>query len=256
MRSMKHRAWLLFALATALAGAATASAQVTDQDVPLAGATSVRLNVSGHVHVVFDDTAAGGNVRLHVINNGPSSPPMHVSTSRVGGRLTVTITGPSSSLLPFVGPTGYEVHVTIPAAIPLDLREFDGHVQIDRITAPTQIYNAVGAIDVVEADALLTAEADAGNIHVGSANNTLNLTDANGSITASLANGWHGKQVRLETSNGDIMLAVPPDLHGSFDVTSADGTVKNPMKSTSHAPSIFLLAEKGNVTIAIASPSP
>jgi hypothetical protein len=240
---------LVFLLATALAAlsAAHAVAQSNDQDVAVSGASEVRINVSGHVHIVPDNAAQ--SVHLHLVDNGPSTPPMKVTSSRVGSRLSITITGPSASLLPFLGPTGYEVRITVPANLAIDLREFDGHVQVDRVSSPTQIYNAEGSVDVTSASAPLTTEADAGNITVGSSNNTLNLSTGTGNITAAITSDWHGRQIRFEASNGNIALTAPPDLRATFDLTTDNGTVTNPLHSTPRAPSVFMLAQQGNITV-------
>jgi hypothetical protein len=251
---MKKLPSLVCALALVLGPAAPAVAQTSDHEVPLAGAATVRINVSGSIHVTFDSAAT--SVKIHSIDRGPSSPPLKVASGKAGSRLTITITGPAASMLPFNGESGYETQVTVPAGASLDLREFSGHVQIDRIASPTQVYDAEGTIDVGQAAAPLTAEADAGDITVAGADSTLNLTAGTGNIVARLNAGWHGQQVRLETTKGNMKLTAPPDLRASFDLTSAGGTVTNPLHSTPHAPSVFMLAEQGNIAIATATPSP
>src|ERR1700739_4281610 len=101
------RAFLPAALAALFCVAGTAAhAQVLDREIPVSGATALRLNVSGSVRLI----AASGitSVRLHVVDYGPKTPPLHVTTSKTGTRLTLSITGPSQNILPFVGASGYE----------------------------------------------------------------------------------------------------------------------------------------------------
>jgi hypothetical protein len=236
----------VLALALALVLPSLSSAQTTDQELPIGHATTLRLNVSGSVHAI----AVPGlqSVSFHVIDSGPSTPPMSITTSHTGLRMNVSITGPSQSVLPF-GASGYELQVSYPAQMRLDLREFAGRVHIDRVTEPMQIYDANGNIVVDDARAALTAEDDNGNIAVGNARAMLMLTVGNGNVSAGLAPGWRGKLVRLEASNGNLNLAVPAGFAAQFDLSSAGGTVSNPLRSRAKGPLVFMLAEQGNVSI-------
>src|SRR5579863_4281411 len=127
-------------VAVALVAAMPALAQVSDRQYELSGANELRLNVSGNVHVMPSATAQ--TISFHVIDYGPPIPTMKFTDSRSGKRLTISVTGPSQSILPFNGPTGYELQVTYPASLKLDLREFAGHVQADRLSAEAQLYDA------------------------------------------------------------------------------------------------------------------
>ncbi len=237
----------LFA-ALALAIVPRASAQVTDRELPVGSATTLRLSVSGAIHVI--PVAGLTSVRFHVVDSGPSTPPMKLNTSRVGSRMNVSITGPSENILPFVGASGYELQLSYPARMHLDLREFSGRVHVDAVTASMQIYDADGNIVVDTASAPLTAEADSGDISVSGARTSITLSAGNGNVTAALAPGWRGSLVRLESSNGNLHLSVPPGFRAHYDVTSGSGQVSNPLRSVSKAPLVFMLAEQGNVSIA------
>ena len=237
--------WLALGLALILPS--LSSAQTTDRELPTGNATTLRLSVSGSVSVM----AVPGlhSVAFHVIDSGPSTPPMSIATSRTGSRMNVSITGPSQRLLPFLGASGYELQISYPARMRLDLREFAGNVHIDRVTSPTQIYDANGSIVVDDADAALTADDDNGDIAVTSARAMLMLTVGDGSVNAALAPGWSGKLVRLEASNGNLRLAVPAGFAAQFDLSSGGGTVTNPLHSRAKSPLVFMLAEQGNVSI-------
>jgi len=239
---------VLFA-ALALAFVPLASAQVTDRELPVGSATTLRLNVSGAIHVM--PVAGLTSVKFHVVDNGPSIPPMTLNTSRTGSRMNVSITGPSENILPFVGASGYELQLSYPARMHLDLREFAGRVHVDDVTASMQIYDADGNIVVDNASAPLTAEADSGDIAVTNARSSITLTVGNGNVAAALAPGWRGTLVRLEASNGNLHLGVPAGFRGRYDVTSGSGHVSNPLRSVPKAPLVFMLAEQGDVSIAI-----
>jgi hypothetical protein len=223
-------------------------AQVSDREIVLGNATALRLNVSGSVHVV--PMAGLSSVKFHVVDYGPSTPPINVTTSRTGKRLNISITGPSQALLPFNGATGYELYVSIPEDVRLDLREFAGRIHIDTVPAPMQLYAAQGDIVIDDAAQPVTAEADAGNISVGSARNSLTLSAGSGNVDATLAQGWRGSLVRLEASTGNLTLHVPAGFRGKYDLSSGGGEVSNPLRSVAGAPLVFMLTEQGNIAIA------
>jgi Putative adhesin len=245
------RRFALPALATVAVIAATmqASAQVSDRELPVGNATTLRLSVSGSIHVM--PVAGLTSVKFHVIDSGPSTPPMQLKTSRVGGRMNVSLTGPSSNLLPFVGASGYELQLSYPAKMHLDLREFSGRIHVDTVPASMQLYDADGNILVDSASAALTAEADAGDISVTGARTTLSLTASSGNVNAALAPGWRGSEVRMEASNGNLHLVVPAGFKAHYDVTSGSGHVSNPLRNVPAGPLVFMLTEQGDASIAI-----
>lgn len=242
------RAFLSAALVVACAGGSghVAAAEVVDRTIPTGGAATLRLNVSGTVHVTPSESAR--EITIHVANYG-KTPPLHVTSTKTGSRLTVSITGPGKSALPFVGASGYELQVSYPANLKLDLREFSGNVHVDRVTAPMQIYNAEGPILVDDARSALTAEADLGDITVTNAHGMVELTCGTGNATATLARGWNGNLVRMESSQGNLTLHVPSNFRASFDLTSASGSVTNALRPTPHAPLVFMLTGQGNVAV-------
>jgi hypothetical protein len=245
----RHRPALFAAAAVllALAGFASAPAQVVDREIPLERARALRLNVSGPIHLI--PVAGANDVAFHVIDNGPSTPPIDVKVERDGTRLDVSITGPSENVLPFAGASGYGLEVRYPATIPVDLREFSGTVKVDRVSAPMQIYDMDGNIAVDDARSSLTAQADRGSITVSSAHARLMLTTIDGDVTAVLGAGFAGKLVRLESQNGNLSLAVPAGFTGHYDLTAAAGNVHNELRSHPRGALVFMLAEQGNVSV-------
>jgi hypothetical protein len=247
------RAYLLAALVAACcAPAGMASAATFDRDVPTQGAAVLRLNVSGSVRIV--PTSGLGSIQLHVTDYG-KTPPFNVTTAKIGSRLTITVSGPSKSILPFVGATGYELQVNVPENMKLDVREFSGQLHVERVTAPMQLYDADGSIIVDDAGSALTAQSDSGDVTVANARGMLELTCAAGNATATLSKNWNGNLVRMESAKGDLTLNVPSSFRARFDVTTGDGKVTNPLRNTPHAPLVFMLAEQGNVSVVVAPKS-
>jgi hypothetical protein len=245
----KMRNWFAaVALAATVALAApNAGAQVSDRVLPVGNATSLRLNVSGSIHVI--PVAGLTSIKFHVVDNGPSIPPMSVRASRSGTRLDVSITGPDQSVLPFAGASGYELQLQYPAGVHLDLRQNAGRVHVDNVPVSMQLYDAQGNIVVDNTAAQLTAYAAAGDISVSNARTSITLTADTGNVSAGLAPGWRGSLVRLEASNGNLHLSVPSGFKAHYDITSAAGHVSNPLRSTSAGPLIFMLTEQGDVSI-------
>jgi hypothetical protein len=233
--------------ALVLAIAPRASAQVTDRELPMGSATTLRLNVSGSIHVI--PVAGLTSIKFHVVDSGPSTPPMTLNTSRSGSRLNVSITGPSQNILPFVGASGYELQLQYPAGVHLDLRENSGRIHVDNVPASMQLYDGEGDIVVDGAAAQLTAYAAAGNIAVTNAHTSVTLTVDTGNVSATLAPGWRGSLIRLEASNGSLHLSVPAGFRAHYDVTSGSGHVSNPLRNAAASPLVFMLTEQGDVSI-------
>lgn len=226
----------------------SARAQAIDREFPQGGMNELRLNVNGNVHVMPSSDAQ--SIKLHVVDYGPPLPELRFTESRIGKRLTISLTGPTQTLLPFTGPSGYELQVTYPASMQLDLREFSGTVQADRLVGATQIYDANGDIAISGALGAVTAESDNGSVSLTDAHANVQLTSSNGSVKAQLAAGWRGTLVRIESSNGALSLTVPPGFRGDYDLTTADGAVHNALRTVKGAPVVFMLTQSGDVNVA------
>ena len=87
------------------------------------------------------------------------------------------------------------------------------------------------------------------NLAPRNARGMVELTCGNGNANATLAHNWAGNLIRMESSQGNLTLNVPQAFRGRFDLTTAQGTVTNPLRTTPHAPLVFMLTEQGNVTI-------
>ncbi len=246
MRKLPLRFALVLA-AFVCAAMTFASAQMSERQIPLEGAPALRLDVSGSIHLIA--VAGARTVNLRVIDSGPSVPPMSVKVTHERNRLDVSISGPSESILPFAGASGYELQLTYPQNVKVDLREFSGRVHVDRVTAPMQIYDGDGNIVVDAAAASLTAEADSGDITASGMRSRVMLSTIDGNVRASLAPGWRGHFVRLEAQHGNLHLAVPAGFSGRYDLTTGAGRVDNPLHSDPQGPLVFMLAERGNLSV-------
>jgi hypothetical protein len=227
---------------------ASANAQVSDREYQSAGVNELRLSVGGNVHLMPDPSAQ--SIKVHVVDHGPSLPQIRFTETRLGKRMTIGVTGPSQSLLPFTGASGYELQVTYPAAMKIDLKEFAGDVHADHLVGSSQIYNANGSITIDGSQAALTAEADNGSIDVSDVRANVQLTSGNGPVSAHLASGWRGNLVRIESSSGALELTVPQGFRGNYDLTTGDGKVHNPLRTVKGAAVVFMLTESGDIAIA------
>jgi hypothetical protein len=244
---MRRRAIFAFMAIAVVATTLHARAQISDREVPMGNATSLRLDVSGSIHVI--PVAGLTSIKFHVVDNGPSIPPISLRTSRSGPRLDVSITGPDQNILPFVGASGYELQLQYPAGVHLDLRENAGRVHVDNVPVSMQLYDAQGNVVVDGAAAQLTAYAAAGDISVTNARTSIMLTSDTGNVSVALAPGWRGSLIRLEASNGNLHLTVPAGFKAHYDVTSGSGHVSNPLHNVAAGPLVFMLTEQGDVNI-------
>ncbi len=242
---MKRVVWLCAAFALLVLPAISRGATTLDRAIPLDGQSNVRIDVNGAVHVV---PGTGNSVHVHVDNYGPSTPPLRVDTVRERGRIHITISGPNQSVIP-IGASGIAVDITAPRNVKLDLRAFGGAIHVDRVTAPMQLYASNGAIAVDASDAPLTAYSEIGDVTVADARGMVELTCGRGNASATLAPGWRGNLVRMESSQGNLTLDVPPGFRARYDVTTGQGKVTNPEASVAHAPLVFMLTQKGDITI-------
>jgi hypothetical protein len=213
--------------------------------VPVAGATVLRLNVTGDVELVPDATIPGVQIRSL---SAAGAAPVRISSVRTGKRLDLSFTGPARSLLPFTA-SGDAYRVSYPAGLPLDLRQFSGAVRIVEPAAAVQIYDADGSISVERPRGTVVAQADQGSVTVTAARAQIELTSGNGDVHASLAPDWRGSEIRLESTAGNLILTVPPGFQGRYDLATASGRVINPFRSIAGKPLVFMLTERGNVIV-------
>ena len=233
------------ALVLLMALPALAQQQAT-RSIAVAGANLLRVNVSGDLKLVPDVSAR----TITVVGSAPvGSPPLKVESTRTGRRLNIALSGPARSPLPFTA-SGHSYVLTYPATLRLEVREFAGGVAIAHAIAPLDIYNASGPISLDDTAASVTAEADKGDISASDVHAAIDVTTGTGNVSVRLARGWSGHEVRMESSSGNLSLAVAPDFRAHFDVTSADGRVTNQLANAARSPLVFMLTAHGDIAIA------
>lgn len=251
---MKPRRFLLagaFALATTMLPAF--AEPPNDRNVFLNGASVLVLDVrAGDLTAVPDPLLK--IVQIHSHSSGAASAGPKFTIARRGKELLVTIDGPGPAVLPFAGGSGHVYEVHYPPALALRVRQFGGAVEVVRPQAPVEIYDESGAITVTEPRASVAALADSGNVNVSAAHGPVELTAGDGNVEAQLATGWSGRLVKLEASSGNLHLAVPQNFRARYDTTAGTGTVTNPLRSESRAPLVFMLTQRGNVTVSVENP--
>jgi hypothetical protein len=231
--------------------AARADVANGDRDVPLLGATILRVNISGDVR--FTPDAAVRTVAVHADSkNAPSK--FSLSATRTGSRLTLAISGPQRAVLPFGGASGTAYEIVYPAHLKLDVREYAGDVSIDRPVAPVDVYDAQGDLRVDGAQSSVTAEANYGDIVVSKTRGAVDVAADTGDITVDLAPDWAGDSVRLQAAKGDVRLNVPPAFRGKFDVSAGQGSISNALRYDPNGIPVFIVVRTGDVTVTTRSP--
>ena len=132
----------------------------------------------------------------------------------------------------------------------IDLREFAGNVKSGSPRGGRADLRCQRQYHDHGATAPVTAEADSGTITLTDAHDNVSLTTSNGPVKAQLAAGWHGKLVRIESSNGALDLNVSPGFRGALRPGAGRGTVHNALRPVKGAPLVFMLTQSGNVTVA------
>ncbi|MBV8283418.1 MAG: DUF4097 family beta strand repeat protein [Candidatus Eremiobacteraeota bacterium] len=133
----------------------------------------------------------------------------------------------------------------------LDARISSGDVALTKSTAAVEIFDQEGNINVDSPRASITAESARGEVVVTGALAPVDLAADDGDVTASLATGWSGNAIRMQSGTGAIHLSVPAGFRAKFDASSNQGSVHNPFAgSDARAPFVWLYAIKGDVWVA------
>jgi hypothetical protein len=227
---------------------------VVDRNVDPGGAKVLEIEAGGAA-IVFTPSANASSIHV-VVDQDRSTPVPMMESSRAGNRLTLTLKPPSGApLIPFVPSGGATYTVTYPAALRLDLRVSSGDVRIAQPSSSVEIFDEDGNIVVDSPRAAITAENARGDITVSGALAPIDLAADDGNVTASVAAGWAGNEIRIQSGTGTIHLSVPRAFRGKVDASSNGGTVHD----TAHViaartPFVWLYAIKGDVWLAPLNP--
>lgn len=110
----------------------------------------------------------------------------------------------------------------LPANVIIDAATTNGSVQVDGILAG------------------VTAKTVNGTVEASNVSGPVTLATTNGNISLSSDSLADADAVRLSTTNGTISAALPPNLQGSFDLSTVNGVVNSdfpipPASSSRHA---------------------
>lgn len=238
---------LLF-LCLLLAGSAVpAPAQVLDRTVDRGGAKVLEMEAGGAA-ILLTPSADLATITVR-IDQDKSAPTPVLQSVRQGNRLALSLKPPGGApLLPFVPSNAATYTVTYPADMRLDLRLSNGDVRIANPSASVEVYDQQGNIDVDRPHASITAENAHGNIMVTGALAPVDLAADDGNVAATLAPGWSGNEIRMQSGTGTVRLTVPKSFHAKIDASSESGAVHNTFgSSNARAPFVWLYALKGDV---------
>jgi len=150
--------------------------------------------------------------------------------------------------LPFLPSNAARYNVTYPSDMRLDLRLSNGDVRIAKPPSSVEIYDQDGSITIDDPRAAITAESAHGDVTVNRALAPIDLAADDGNVEASLASGWSGNEIRMQSATGTVRLAVPKGFRGKIDASSDSGVVHNTSgAANARAPFVWLYALKGDV---------
>ncbi|MBV8723395.1 MAG: DUF4097 family beta strand repeat protein [Candidatus Eremiobacteraeota bacterium] len=223
---------------------------VLDRSVARGDAKVLQIEAGGAA-VTFVPSADASAIRVQVVQDAKMQLPV-VDSAHAGNRLSVTIRPPSGPpLIPFVPSSSPTYTVTYPANMRLDARISSGDVALTKSTAAVEIFDQEGNINVDSPRASITAESARGEVVVTGALAPVDLAADDGDVTASLANGWSGNEIRMQSGTGAVHLSVPAGFRAKFDASSNQGSVHNPFAGSDvRAPFVWLYAIKGDVWVA------
>lgn len=218
-----------------------------DRSLDRGGAKVLELEAGGAA-IVLTPSAGLRTIAIRV-DQDKSAPVPVLQSARQGNRLAVSLKPPNGApFLPFLSSNAATYVVAYPADMRLDLRLSNGDVRISNPSASVEIYDQKGNIQIDEPHASITAENAHGNITVTAASAPVDLAADDGNVAATLAPGWSGNEIRMQSGNGTVRLTVPKSFHAKIDVSSADGAVHNTFgTSNARTPFVWLYALKGDV---------
>ncbi|HKE37869.1 MAG TPA: hypothetical protein VKB39_10560 [Candidatus Baltobacteraceae bacterium] len=238
---------LFFLCVLVVSSALPAPAQSLDRSVDRAGAKVLQLEAGGAA-IVLTPSSDLSTVSVRV-DQDKSAPVPALQSVRQGNRLALSIKPPGGApLLPFVQSHAATYTVAYPADMRLDLRLSNGDVRISKPSASVEIYDQDGNITIEDPRASITVENGEGNIVVTGALAPVDLAADNGNVDATLASGWSGDEVRMQSGTGTVRLTVPKGFRAKVDVSSDGGVVHNTFgASNARSPFVWLYALKGDV---------
>lgn len=110
----------------------------------------------------------------------------------------------------------------------LDLEVEDGDVEIERsVFGRARIRIEDGDLVLAESSGDLDVQSEDGDLRLsGLRAGALDVTTSDGDVVADLLPAAAAPQVTLRTEDGDVVLAVAPEISARFDISTRDGAIR------------------------------
>lgn len=204
------RKWLTGAILFTLALVGSAQArpydQVYEKTMPLAAGGTVRLeNVNGTVSVSAWDRE---EVEIHAVKTARRSSAdlnlVDIEVKSTGGRVEVNTRYPSDQGVDVT--VEYKIHV--PRRVQLEsVATVNGNVRVTDVDGGGQLHTVNGDVEVYDCSGGFSARTTNGNVREE-------------------LRGLDAKDLALETMNGSILLALPPNAGAELDAQSLNGEIR------------------------------
>ena len=192
------------------------------------GATFTLDNVNGHVNVASWDQP---RIRVYAVKTVSRSDDPRAALNALKVEMT-----------PHDG--GVTVHTVYPNHGSLGILDIltgnwsDAKVEYD-ITVPRSMSLDVettnGAIEVRGVSGMLKVESTNGHIKLDRCAGSVDASTTNGRVTAELLSVDRDKTNRLSTTNGRIVLTVPPSLAAEIDASTTNGGIESELPVATHS---------------------
>ena len=218
---------------------------------------------------------AGSSAHVHAELRGtPEELAAAVHVSREGDQVTLTLDEPRprqrgwTSIFSRSSWRSQTYEILLAADVDLTVRTGSGDVTVDApprgIRARTQSGNlavtdaraaveaqsASGNVSVNEPRGAVDAHTASGNLVVRGAVSSLELRTSSGNVSAALRAGWSGDAVRMESSSGNVRLAVPPGFRAALHTSTSSGRVTDAAHvAAAGSPVVSLRSSSGDVEI-------
>jgi DUF4097 and DUF4098 domain-containing protein YvlB len=193
------------------------------------GATFTLDNVNGHVTVTSWDQA---RIRVHAVKTVSRADDargalneLRIEMTPHDGGVTVHTIYPKhsgSGFLDFLAGNWMgsdekvEYDVNVPRSMSLELETTNGRIEVDGVSGT------------------LKAETTNGQVELARCAGSVDASTTNGSVKAELLTVDRARTNRLSTTNGKIVLKVPPSLAAEIDASTTNGSIESELPVTTH----------------------
>ncbi|HEX7192731.1 MAG TPA: DUF4097 family beta strand repeat-containing protein [Thermoanaerobaculia bacterium] len=220
--------FLLVTLAAATLNAETLTQTIDKTFDARPGATFALDNVNGHVNITSWDQP---RIRVHAVKTVSRSDDPRAAlnalriemTPRDGGVAVHTVYPNHGSIGLLDILTGnwsdakVEYDVTVPRSMSLDLETTNGAIEVNGVAG------------------MLKVETTNGHIRLDRCAGNVDASTTNGRVTAELLSVNRDRTNRLSTTNGRIVLTVPPSLAAEIDASTTNGSIDSDLAVATHS---------------------